>query len=150
MNKKDLWGMKQPELLKMADEYKVKYDSEKINRKELIDSLLIQLAADGKLEEGVELSDSGSGPINTKGKKWILIRFHSQAGQPKYVYLGLGSRDLYLPREKVCKIPAEFMGVITNAVEERLEMTESHGGKIRYKVRKVPTLSYEVLERGEG
>jgi hypothetical protein len=149
MTKGKLWGMKQDALLELADEYKIKYDSKQVNRKEVIEQLMVALAKDGKMDEPVEVSEDGTDTTDIEKKEpWVIMKFHSKEGQPNYVFLGHNGRSLYLPREKLVKIPAYFLNVVHDAVEQRLEMKEMRGGRIRWGITKVPALSYEVIDRG--
>lgn len=140
MTKKELWGSDNTALIALAEKYECTYDSDRLNRKELIPAIWEKMEAAG---------DTGRELKNVQPKPWVLIRFHTQQDQPKYVTLGHNGDVLYLPREVPVKIPAKFMETVRVAVREDLRMQTLQNGKIRWAVHKVPTLSYEVLERGE-
>jgi len=90
--------------------------------------------------KGVRLKSS-----KPKEKKFFRVLFHRQEGQTKYVYLGCNDSDVYLPRERPCKLPIEFLGVIRSAAVIRTEERRRPDGRVdRVEVR-IPSLSYEIL-----
>jgi hypothetical protein len=145
-SKADYWKMKKEDLMSLAMEKEVPFDPDKLDRKAVIDALIIKDAEAGLLTEGIEVSDEGSGPVRIQ-REYVDIVFHNQEGHPKYQFLGLQGRCLYLPRECVCRIPIEFLDVVKEAVENKL-IPHKVDDKLTYKEVKVPRISYEVIGRG--
>jgi hypothetical protein len=147
LSRKDFWQMKKEELIDYLDKHDIPYDPDKFDRKSAIERLVQLEAESGDLKSPVELNEEGEAGAPNISNKYVDIVFHDQEGFPKYVFLGLNGRFLFLPRECVCRIPEEFMEVVQHAVSKTMVKTELKG-RTTYREVKVPRLSYEVLERG--
>jgi len=141
--KSDYWRMKKEDLLAACAERDVPVDPDNLDRKTVIPMLIEADAKAGNLGEAVELDEKPK-PV----REYVDIIFNNQEGQPKYVFLGLNGRSLYLPREVVCRIPAEFMSVVKDAVSYKSVMTTTSDGKIKWQSIRVPQLSYQVIDKG--
>lgn len=150
------------DLLKMADEKGIKnvprHENGSTDHKFLARMLTQYDAEQGNLTEAVEIPDDeeeeleaaeANTPKKKKGEGWVDVVFHNQDGQPKYVYLGLNGRSLYLPREVPVRIPVEFMNVVRSSVQTKIVQTIGSGNKRVSKSMRVPRFSYEVLKRGK-
>jgi len=139
--------MKKDELISILIEKNIPFDPDKFDRKVAIDQLVEMDAAAGLLEEPVELNDEEvAGPPKIR-REYVDIVFRNQDGEPKYVPLGLQGRFLYLPRECLCRIPAEFMEVVRHAVTDKIVQYEKDG-KLHQRTVRVPRLVYEIVDRG--
>jgi hypothetical protein len=148
LSKRDYWKLKKEDLIALLIEKEISFDPDNLDRKAAIEALVLKDAEAGILTQAVEINEETgeAGPAKIR-QAYIDIVFHNQEGQPKYVFLGLNGQFLYLPRECLCRIPAEYLEVIKNAAETQLIQQESDG-KMTYKEVRVPRLSFEVLERG--
>lgn len=145
--KKDYWKMSNDELIAILVEKEIPFDPEKLNRKDAIDQLVIRDATDGDLTRPIEIDEDGeTGEVKIR-REFVDVIFHNQKGEPKYVFLGLNGRFLYLPRECLCRIPAEYLEVIKNSAFNRLVQFEKDG-KLTYRTVRTPRISYEVVDRG--
>jgi len=145
--KQAYWKMKKDELISILIEKNIPFDPDKFDRKVAIDQLVEMDAAAGLLEEPVELNDEEvAGPPKIR-REYVDIVFRNQDGEPKYVPLGLQGRFLYLPRECLCRIPAEFMEVVRHAVTDKIVQYEKDG-KLHQRTVRVPRLVYEIVDRG--
>lgn len=141
------WKMKKDELIALCVEKQIPFDPDKPDRKAMIEQIVQADAEAGILAEAVAIDEDGeAGPVEVK-REWVEIIFHNQDGFPKYVFLGLNGKFLYLPRECLCRIPAEFLEVAKHAVSKKIVQYDVDGRQTYREVR-VPRLSYEVLDRG--
>ena len=153
----NLWHVPVDELTKIANAKGIEIplnDAGRMNRKALIALLTEKMVADGEEIEATAVDEAGNAEAVETVKKvppkrgWTDIVFRNQDGQPKYVFLGLNGRSLYLPREVPVRIPSEFMNVVRSAVSTKIVQNVSALGKIEHTEIQVPRLSYEVLATG--
>ena len=135
-----LWKTKDEELQALADEMEIPYDPADFDRRAVIDSILARDTEKPLFEDGAD----GTG----QGRAYVDVVFHNQEGEPKLVYVGHHGRSFWLPREVVCRVPAEIMDTIKNAVREQLVQTTTGDGRVAHKMVKIPRFSYEVVGRG--
>lgn len=160
------WTMKSAELVDFAKSRGIEEiptnENGTLNRKELISILTQMDAHQGRLSEPV-YRDEETGETTVVSevaeedhdKKfypngWVDVVFHNQEGQPKYIFLGLNGKTLYLPREVPVRIPREFMGVVRNAVMTKIVQRERPDRRgVDYTEIRVPRFSYEVLKQSD-
>lgn len=148
--KSDLWKLTSADLMNLCDANDVQYDPDNMNRKEAISSLIAAQETNEGLIDPTEraMEPAENVPKHLKGKEYIDIVFHAQEGQTRYVVLGLNGQLIYAPRERLVRIPAEYMNVIRDAVTFKPRMETAQDGRILWKRIPVPTYSYEVVSRG--
>ena len=135
-----LWKTKDDELQALADEMEIPYDPADFDRRGVIDSILARNTDKSLSEDGA----NGEG----SGREYVDVVFHNQEGEQKLVHIGHHGRTFWLPREVVCRVPAEIMETVKNAVYEKLVQTSSGDGRVSHKTVKIPRFSYEVIGRG--
>jgi len=147
LTKQDYWKLKKDDLIAILVEKKIPFDPDNMDRKAAIEALVHAEAEAGDLQGAVEIDTEGNVGKPKVKREYVDIVFHNQDGQPKYVFLGINGRFLYLPRECAVRMPAEFMEVVRNAYVDKPVQFEVNG-KLVYRDVRTPRFVYEVLGKG--
>lgn len=84
-------------------------------------------------------------PKERKEVKKYRIMINEQEGELNYLPVGVNGKVYQIMRGVEVVVPEEVLGVLRNAITDRVIREPQQDGTVKREVRKVPYISYQVL-----
>ncbi len=154
MTKAELWKANNIDLTVIANKYDLKIDaSKKINRKALIDAILIAQMEAGTGTKVLVEDDAGVEEVNARDAKvpGKMVIFHQiRENDAPSVFVGHNAKSWYLPKNKPVWVPDFILNsCIKDAVIDSTKMVTHQDGSIEYIIEPIMRFPYSVQDEAD-